>query len=90
MLNICRRDRHAVDTFREYRVRSWPVRSALRIRGSSLSSSKSALMSAIAASCCTEESFESSSKNPMTEDTADDIASDIFVTLCREITDKKV
>jgi hypothetical protein len=65
-------------TFREYRVRSWPVRSALRMRGSSLSSSKSALMSVIAASCCTEESFESSSKKPITDDTADEIASDMM------------
>jgi hypothetical protein len=49
------------------------------MRGSSLSSSKSALMSAIAASCCTEESFESSSKKPITDETADDMASDIVV-----------
>jgi hypothetical protein len=50
------------------------------MRGSSLSSSKSALMSAMAASCCTEESFESSSKKPITDETADDMASDIVVT----------
>ena len=50
------------------------MRSALRIRGSSLSNSKSALMSAIAASCCAEASLKSSSKKPMTEETASDIA----------------
>ena len=69
-------------TFREYRVRSWPVRSALRMRGSSLSISKSALMSVIAASCCTEESFESSSKKPITDDTADETASDMMDSAC--------
>lgn len=68
--------------FREYRVRSWPVRSALRMRGSSLSISKSALMSVIAASCCAEESFESSSKKPITDDTADETASDMMDSAC--------
>jgi hypothetical protein len=39
-------------------------------------------MSVIAASCCTEESFESSSKKPITDDTADETASDMMDSAC--------